>query len=73
MENFSYDRTKGNKEWAMKIEAKGLRLDMLTKLKYDNDWKKIKTIQSLIIHVNIIDSYQGHKCTFIRATSRAYK
>jgi hypothetical protein len=37
MENFSYDRTKGNKEWATKLEAKGLRLDMLTKLKYDND------------------------------------
>jgi hypothetical protein len=37
MENFSYDRTKRNKEWAMKLEAKGLWLDMLTKLKYDND------------------------------------
>jgi hypothetical protein len=37
MENFSYDRTKGNKEWAMKLEAKGLWLDMLTKIKYDND------------------------------------
>ena len=61
MENFSYDRTKGNKEWVTKLEAKGLRLDMLTKLKYDNDWKRIKTIQSLIILVNIIESYQGHK------------
>jgi hypothetical protein len=62
MENFSYDKMKGNKEWATKLEAKGHRLDMLTKLKYDNDWKRIKTIQSLIIHVNTIDSYPGHKC-----------
>jgi hypothetical protein len=37
MENFSRDRTKGSKEWTTKLEAKGLRLDMLTKLKYDND------------------------------------
>jgi hypothetical protein len=37
MENFSHDRMKGNKGWAMKLEAKGLQLDMLTKLKYDND------------------------------------
>jgi hypothetical protein len=37
MEGLSYDRTKGNKEWATKLEAKGLRLDMLTKLKYDDD------------------------------------
>jgi hypothetical protein len=37
MEDFSYDRMKGNKEWATKLEAKGLRLDMLTKLKYDDD------------------------------------
>jgi hypothetical protein len=35
--------------------------------------KRIKTLQSLKIHVNIIDSYQGHKCTFIRDVSRAYK
>jgi hypothetical protein len=73
MEDFSYDRTKGNKEWATKLEAKGLQLDMLTKLKYDDDWKRIKAIQSLIIHVKIIDSCQGHKCTFIRNVSRAYK
>jgi hypothetical protein len=65
MEDFSYDRTKGNKEWVTKLEAKGLQLEMLTKLKYDNDRKRIKTIQSLIIHVTIIDSYQGHKYTFI--------
>jgi hypothetical protein len=56
MEDFSYDRTKINKEWATKLEAKGLRLDMLMKLKYDDDRKRIKTIQSLIIHVKIIDS-----------------
>jgi hypothetical protein len=37
MENFSYDKTKGNKDWVKKLEAKGPRLDMLTKLKYDND------------------------------------
>jgi hypothetical protein len=37
MEDLSYDRAKGNKEWATKLEAKGLRLDMLTKLKYDDD------------------------------------
>jgi hypothetical protein len=37
MENFSHGIMKGNKEWATKLEAKGLRLDMLTKLKYDND------------------------------------
>jgi hypothetical protein len=37
MEDLSYDRTKGNKEWTMKLEAKGLRLDMLMKLKYDDD------------------------------------
>jgi len=37
MEDLSYDRTKGNKEWATKLEAKGLQLDMLTKLKYDDD------------------------------------
>jgi hypothetical protein len=73
MENFYHDRTKENKEWAMKLEAKGLRPNMLTKLKNDDDWKMIKTIQSLIILVNTIDSYQGHKCTFLRAASRAYK
>jgi hypothetical protein len=32
-----YDRTKRNKERATKPEAKGLRLDMLMKLKYDDD------------------------------------
>jgi hypothetical protein len=73
MEDFSYNRTKGNKEWATKLEAKGLRLNMLTKLKYDDDWKRIKTIKYLIIHVKIIDSCQGHKFTFIRVVSRAYK
>jgi hypothetical protein len=65
MENFYHDRTKENKECAMKLEAKGLRPNMLTKLGNDDDWKRIKTIQSLIILVNTIDSYQGHKCTFL--------
>jgi hypothetical protein len=37
MEDFYYARTKGNKEWAMKLEAKGLRMDMSTKLKFDDD------------------------------------
>jgi hypothetical protein len=37
MENFSYNRTRENKEWATKLEAKGLQLNMLMKLKYDND------------------------------------
>jgi hypothetical protein len=41
MENFSHDRTKENKEWATKLEAKGLRLSMLTKLGNDDDWKRI--------------------------------
>jgi hypothetical protein len=57
MEDFSHDRTKGNKEYATKLEAKGLRLDLLMKLKYDDNRKRIKTIQSLIIHVKIINSY----------------
>jgi hypothetical protein len=73
MEDLSYDKTKGNKEWATKLKGKGLRLDMLTKLKYDDDWKRMMTIQSSIIHVKIIDSCQGHKCTFIRVVSHAYK
>jgi hypothetical protein len=37
MKDLSYDKMKGNKEWATKLEAKGLRLNMLTKLKYDDD------------------------------------
>jgi hypothetical protein len=37
MENLFYNRAKENKEWATKLEAEGLRLNMLTKLKYDND------------------------------------
>jgi hypothetical protein len=57
MENLCHDRTKENKEWATKLEAKGLRPNMLTKLENDDDWKRIKTIQSLIILVNTIDSY----------------
>jgi hypothetical protein len=37
MDDLSYDRMKGHKEWATKLEAKGLRLNILTKLKYDDD------------------------------------
>jgi hypothetical protein len=50
-----------------------LRLDRMTKTKYDEDRKGTKTIQSLMICVMVIDECQGHKCTFTRATSRAYK
>jgi hypothetical protein len=32
-----------------------------------------KTIQSLMIHVMIINRCQGHKCTFTRVASRVYK
>jgi hypothetical protein len=53
--------------------AKELRLDVMTKTKYDEDRKGTKTIQSLIIHVMVIDECQGHKCTFTRAASCAYK
>jgi hypothetical protein len=35
--------------------------------------KEKKTIQSLIVHIMIIISYQGHGCNFARAVSRAYK
>jgi hypothetical protein len=50
-----------------------LQLDVMTKTKYDDDRKGIKTTQSLMIRVMIIDECQGHKCTFTRAASRAYK
>jgi hypothetical protein len=50
-----------------------LRLDVMTKTKYDDDRKGTKTIQSLKIRVMIIDECQGHKCTFTRAVFRAYK
>jgi hypothetical protein len=35
--------------------------------------KEEKTIQSLIVRIMIIISYQGHGCNFARAASRAYK
>jgi hypothetical protein len=50
-----------------------LWLVAMTKTKYDDDRKGTKTIQSLMIRVMIIDECQGHKCTFTRAVSRAYK
>jgi hypothetical protein len=53
--------------------AEELRLDVMTKTKYDDDRNGTKTIQSLMIHVMVIDECQGHKCTFTRVVSRAYK
>jgi hypothetical protein len=53
--------------------AEELRLDVMTKTKYDDDQKGTKTTQSLMIHIMIIDECQGHKCTFTRVVSRAYK
>ena len=53
--------------------AKEFRLDVMMKTKYDDDRKGTKTTQSLMIHVVIIDECQGHKCTFTRVVSRAYK
>ena len=53
--------------------AEELRLDVMTKTKYDEDRKGTKTIQSLMIRIMFVDECQGHKCTFTRATSRAYK
>jgi hypothetical protein len=50
-----------------------LRLDVMTKTKYDEDRKGTKTIQSLMIHVMVIDECQGHNCTFTRSTSCVYK
>jgi hypothetical protein len=46
-----------------------LRLDVMTKTKYDDDRKGTKTIQSLMIRVMLIDECQGHKCTFTRVVS----
>jgi hypothetical protein len=56
-----------------KAIAEELRLDVMTKTKYDDDCKRTKIIQSLMIRVLLIDEYQGHKCTFTRVVSRAYK
>jgi hypothetical protein len=53
--------------------AEKLRLDVMTKTKYDDDRKGTKTIQSLMIRVMLIDKCQGHKCIFTRVVSRAYK
>jgi hypothetical protein len=51
--------------------AEELRFDVITKIKYDEDQKGTKTIQSLMILVMVIDECQGHKCTFNQATSCA--
>jgi hypothetical protein len=56
-----------------KAVAEELRLDVMTKTKYDDDRKGTKTTQSLMFRAMIIDECQGHKCTFTRAASRAYK
>jgi hypothetical protein len=56
-----------------KTTAEDLWLDMMTKTKYDDDQKRTKTIQSLIIRVTLIDQCQGHECTFTRAVSCVYK
>jgi hypothetical protein len=53
--------------------AEEFQLDVMTKIKYDDDRKGTKTIQSLMIRVMLIDECQGHKCTFTQAVSRAYK
>jgi hypothetical protein len=53
--------------------AEELQLDVMTKTKYDEDRKGTKTIQSLMIHIMFVDEYQGPKCIFTRAVSRAYK
>jgi hypothetical protein len=53
--------------------ADELRFDVMMKTKYDDDRKGTKTTQSLMIRVMFIDECQGHKCTFTRAMSHAYK
>jgi hypothetical protein len=53
--------------------AEELRLDVMTKTKYDEDRKGTRTIQSLMIRIIFVDECQGHKCTFTRASSYAYK
>jgi hypothetical protein len=53
--------------------AEELRLDVMTKTKYDDDRKGTKTTQSLMCCVMIIDECQRHNCTFTRAASHAYK
>jgi hypothetical protein len=56
-----------------KAIAEELRLDVMTKTKYDDDRKGTKTTQSLMIRVMIIDECQGHECNFTQAASGAYK
>jgi hypothetical protein len=42
--------------------AEELRLDVMTKTKYDEDRKGTKTIQSSMIRIMFVDECQGHKC-----------
>jgi hypothetical protein len=53
--------------------AEELQHDVMTKTKHDDDRKGTKTIQPLMIRVMVIDECQGHKCTFTRVASCAYK
>jgi hypothetical protein len=53
--------------------AEELRLNMVTKTKYDADQKGKNTTYSLMICVMIISKCQGHECNFTRAASHAYK
>jgi hypothetical protein len=50
-----------------------LRLNVMAKIKYDDDRNGTKTIVSLMTRVPFIDECQGHECTLTRAASRAYK
>jgi hypothetical protein len=56
-----------------KAIAEELRLDVMTKTKYDDVRKGTMTIKSLMILVMLIDECQGHKYTFTRVVSCAYK
>jgi hypothetical protein len=50
-----------------------LRLDVMMKIKYDDDRNGTKTILSLMTCVTFIGECQGHECTSTRAASCAYK
>jgi G:T-mismatch repair DNA endonuclease (very short patch repair protein) len=53
--------------------AEELWLDVMTKTKYFRYRKETKTTQSLMFRVMIINECHGHKYTFTRAVSHAYK
>jgi hypothetical protein len=55
------------------VVAEELRLDAMMKTEHDDDQKGTKTTQSLIFCIMMIGECQGHKCTFTRAASCAYK